>query len=463
MGKVKDAQLFMLIRNFLEIYLPTYRHAGENTVKSYRTGLNQYLDYVSSKKQISRFAVTGAMFSYDMVTEYLHWLSVDRKVSSATCNNRLAVIRAFISYAAACKPEYIDLKSRLSQIKGKKNDQFGKVDYMSEAAVKALMEAPDVSTTAGLTDQFMMVMLYDTGARIQEILSLRLCDLKIDKTPTAIIHGKGGKTRIVPLMPETVKHLKKYLKAKENRVATSTTRYPQGLVPYEWKSFLRRFLPHASEIRRFSLFEIFPVNDFIPVKIDSVSLRNFTHHPARVANGNHMVGDVARHNAACTDHCIFPDMDTGQNNDACANPGVLPDPDILVVLQAPRTEFGINRMIRRGDRHIRAEHHAVGDINMPVIHQGQVGIDIHARSQMQMMSAPVRAQRQLNIAVFTALRKHRAHVFLFLFNIAGPELIERPQAVLIRQLFFQDFTVTRVIDQSFDHSLILCHAVPVFV
>ena len=211
MGKVKDEQLFMLIRNFLEIYLPTYRHAGENTVKSYRTGLNQYLDYVSSKKQISRFAVTGAMFSYDMVTEYLHWLSVDRKVSSATCNNRLAVIRAFISYASACKPEYIDLKRRLSQIKGKKNDQFGKVDYMSEAAVKALMEAPDVSTTAGLTDQFMMVMLYDTGARIQEILSLRLCDLKIDKTPTAIIHGKGGKTRIVPLMPETVKHLKKYL------------------------------------------------------------------------------------------------------------------------------------------------------------------------------------------------------------------------------------------------------------
>ena len=211
MGKVKDAQLFMLIRNFLEIYLPTYRHAGENTVKSYRTGLNQYLDYVSSKKQISRFAVTGAMFSYDMVTEYLYWLSVDRKVSSATCNNRLAVIRAFISYASACKPEYIDLKSRLSQIKGKKNDQFGKVDYMSEAAVKALMEAPDVSTTAGLTDQFMMVMLYDTGARIQEILSLRLCDLKIDKTPTAIIHGKGDKTRIVPLMSETVKHLKKYL------------------------------------------------------------------------------------------------------------------------------------------------------------------------------------------------------------------------------------------------------------
>ena len=211
MGKVKDAQLFMLIRNFLEIYLPVHRHAGENTVKSYRTGLNQFLDYVSQKKGISRYAVTAAMFSYDMVTDYLQWLTDNRKVSVATSNNRLAVIRAFIAYASACKPEYIDLQSRLGQIKVKKNDQFGKVDYMSEAAVKALMEAPDISTPAGLEDQFMMVMLYDTGARIQEILSLRLCDLKIDKTPTVTIRGKGNKIRVVPLMQETVKHLKKYL------------------------------------------------------------------------------------------------------------------------------------------------------------------------------------------------------------------------------------------------------------
>ncbi len=211
MGKVKDTQLFMLIRNFLEIYLPVHRHAGVNTVRSYRTGINQYLDFVSRNKGISRFSITAAMFNYDLVSEYLQWLVNDRKVSTATCNNRLAVIRAFISYASACKPEYIDLKSRLGTIKGKKNDTFGKVDYMSEAAVKALMETPDVSTIAGLQDQFMMVMLYDTGARIQEILSLRLCDLKIDKTPTATIHGKGNKIRVVPLMPETVKHLKKYL------------------------------------------------------------------------------------------------------------------------------------------------------------------------------------------------------------------------------------------------------------
>ena len=47
MGRVKDAQLFMLIRNFLEVYLPVHRGAGTNTVNTYRTGLNQYLDFVA--------------------------------------------------------------------------------------------------------------------------------------------------------------------------------------------------------------------------------------------------------------------------------------------------------------------------------------------------------------------------------------------------------------------------------
>ncbi len=138
MGKVKDEQLFMLIRNFLEVYLPIYRGASTNTVNTYRTGLNQYLDFISGTCGISRYAVTAAMFSYELVTEYLHWLTTEKNLSPATCNNRLAVIRAFITYASACKPEYIALKSRLGMIKSKKNDNFGKVDYMSEAAVLRL-------------------------------------------------------------------------------------------------------------------------------------------------------------------------------------------------------------------------------------------------------------------------------------------------------------------------------------
>lgn len=223
MGKVKDALLFTLIRNFLEVYLPVHRGAGVNTVNTYRAGLNQYLDFVAGKQGISRYAVTASMFSYEMVTEYLQYFTAERRLSPATCNNRLAVIRAFSTYASACKPEYVDFKNRLGKFKSKKIGNFGKVDYMSEAAVKALMEAPNATTKAGLQDQVLMILLYDTGARIQENLNLKLCDFKLDKTPTVRLHGKGDKIRIVPLMPETVKHLKNYLSVWHLNESTSST------------------------------------------------------------------------------------------------------------------------------------------------------------------------------------------------------------------------------------------------
>ena len=73
---------------------------------------------------------------------------------------------------------------------------------MSEAAVKALFAAPDTRTKMGLRDQFLMIFLYDTGARIQEALDVKICDLRIDKTPTVTLHGKGGKIRVVPLMKD---------------------------------------------------------------------------------------------------------------------------------------------------------------------------------------------------------------------------------------------------------------------
>ncbi len=120
-------------------------------------------------------------------------------------------IRAFISYASACRPEYISLASELSAIKIQKKERFAKIDYMTEAAVKALLEQPDTKTKIGLRDQFLMIFLYDTGARIQEVLDVKLCDIRIDKTPTVTLHGKGRKIRSVPLMKDTVNHLLNYM------------------------------------------------------------------------------------------------------------------------------------------------------------------------------------------------------------------------------------------------------------
>lgn len=74
---------------------------------------------------------------------------------------------------------------------------------MSETAVKVLLEQPDTKTRRGIRDQFFMILMYDSAARIQEMLDLRVCDIRLGSTPTATLKGKGSKIRSVPLMPET--------------------------------------------------------------------------------------------------------------------------------------------------------------------------------------------------------------------------------------------------------------------
>ncbi len=142
---------------------------------------------------------------------YIDWLSVENNAAPATRNNRLAAIWVFISFAAACRPEYISIVSALTAIGVQKNDLFAKVDYMSEEAVKTLLVEPDTRTEIGVRDQFLMIFLYDTGLRIQEVLDVKICDIRVDRTPTVTLHGKGKKTRIVPLMKDTVKYLQNYM------------------------------------------------------------------------------------------------------------------------------------------------------------------------------------------------------------------------------------------------------------
>lgn len=215
MGKLKnpvrDEKLFLLIRNFLLTYLPIQRRASENTVTVYRTVLNQFLRFIADKRNIPVTSITFDLFSYEMITAYLSNLITEKGFSPATWNNRLAALKAFISYASACYPEYIALSAELSAIKAQKDDPFSKVEYMSEEAVRALLAEPDATTKLGLRDRVMLIFFYDTGARIQEVLNVRICDLKLDSTPKVVLHGKGNKIRTVPLMKDTVQHLKHYM------------------------------------------------------------------------------------------------------------------------------------------------------------------------------------------------------------------------------------------------------------
>lgn len=210
MGRVKDEPLFQLLHDYLKKYLPDQKYASSNTVKAYRTVLNQFFEYVVQEKSIPLSEITFPVLNYDMVNAYLDWLVSEKKCSPATRNHRLTCIRSFFAYAASRSTEYMAYQAALSKIPKQKAGKTA-VEYMSEEAVQTILKQPDTSTRQGIRDQFFMVLLYDIAARVQEMLDLKVCDIRPGKTPTATLLGKGSKVRTVPLMPETMEHFQNYL------------------------------------------------------------------------------------------------------------------------------------------------------------------------------------------------------------------------------------------------------------
>ena len=85
------------------------------------------------------------------------------------------------------------------------------VEFLTEMEIRTLFEQPDTAMKKGVRDLLLMIMLYDTGARIQELLNVKICDVQFAKPSTLRVLGKGGKYRFIPVMPKTVEHLRRYL------------------------------------------------------------------------------------------------------------------------------------------------------------------------------------------------------------------------------------------------------------
>lgn len=207
----KNDSLFPFLHDYLKIYLPKQRKASVNTVRSYKKSLEALLDYVKEQIQLPFGYITFEHLTVDLLLSFMEQLKSDTNCAASTYNTRLAAIRAFMEYAAGRDIALAATLEKLKKISFEKSANSRIVEFMSMEAVTAIVEQTDTSTAKGLRDRVFIILLYDTGARVQEMLDIRLCDLQFGSTPKVTLHGKGGKTRIVPLMARTVQYLRKYL------------------------------------------------------------------------------------------------------------------------------------------------------------------------------------------------------------------------------------------------------------
>lgn len=210
MTRLANSTLFGLIHDYLKLYLPKQRKLSHNTIRSYREALELLVDFVKDKNRIPLQDVTFEMLTADTILAFLDYLETDRGCSVSTRNNRLAIIRAFLKYSTDRDITTVVIQKELKKVPVKKTDKVEVVKYMNMTAVKAIIEQPDAKTQKGLRDRFFMILLYDTAARVQEMIDIKLGDIRLGKNPTITLHGKGNKNRTIPLMEKTIQHLQKY-------------------------------------------------------------------------------------------------------------------------------------------------------------------------------------------------------------------------------------------------------------
>lgn len=211
MAGLKDKVLFRLIHDFLKIYLPGQKCSSPHTIKNYRISVDMLLNFIKQERNITLADITFEMLDANAIVSFLDWLENERGCGVSTRNQRLKCLHSFFNYAATIEPMAVLHQVEIRKIALKKEPEKGIVDFMSEAAVRALLEAPDTSTKKGFRDLCYMALSYDTAARVQEMLNLKICDLTFGRTATALLHGKGSKVRTVPLMEKTVSLLKRYI------------------------------------------------------------------------------------------------------------------------------------------------------------------------------------------------------------------------------------------------------------
>jgi integrase/recombinase XerD len=207
-----DNSFFKHVRGFLTVFLPKNKCYSQHTIKAYRDTLNLFRKFLLEEKKIAFSQIHFDLIDHEVIYEFLLWLQNTRGSVTTTKNHRLAVLKSFLHYCAMEDPALMAIYMDVQKVRSQRVVR-NRVEYLSETALKTLLEQPDATTQRGMRDRFFMILLYDTGARIQEILDLKLRDINLnDQTPCIYLTGKGNKTRAVPLMEKTIAHLQTYLK-----------------------------------------------------------------------------------------------------------------------------------------------------------------------------------------------------------------------------------------------------------
>jgi integrase/recombinase XerD len=191
-----------LVQDFFCQRLLAQRNASPRTVASYRDAFRLLLRFLPQRIQKAPSALTLADLDAPVILAFLNHLERDRHNSVRSRNARLAALHSFFRYAEMQDPAHLSTIRRVLAIPCKRHDQ-PLLGFLTQEEIAAVQAAPDGKTWSGRRDQALLATLYNTGARVSEVLNVCVSDFAPGRTATLRLHGKGRKERVVPLWKTT--------------------------------------------------------------------------------------------------------------------------------------------------------------------------------------------------------------------------------------------------------------------
>ena len=205
-----NPDLFSYARDYLHVYMPRVRALSPKTVEAYRISLECFLGYLAETEHVQREHVAFGHFDRPHLRGWLAWMTGQRHYAPKTVALRLSAVKAFLAYAAQEDITLIALSQAARALKAPAEPRKP-IDYLTPPQIRAILAAHAGGTAKSRRNRMLLILLYDTAARVSEITALTLQDLRLDEPGHVTFTGKGNKTRVVPLTGKTIGHLRVYL------------------------------------------------------------------------------------------------------------------------------------------------------------------------------------------------------------------------------------------------------------
>lgn len=212
MSKKVSLSFAPLLERYFLSYMITQKKVSTRTVSSYRDSFTLYFRFLNSEYEIVPDKIEMEHFSLDYLTSFADYLEKERKCSASTINLRLSAIKSFLRYAVVEAPEYSGTIRKSLSLPSRKADKVV-MDFLNKNEYEAMLKECDGLDFVSSRDKMMLMIMYNTGCRVSELINLCISDITLsaDSTSSICFYGKGRKERVTPIWKSTASYIRNYI------------------------------------------------------------------------------------------------------------------------------------------------------------------------------------------------------------------------------------------------------------